>query len=420
MAKVPRSTHTLVDAPNGGVRKRRRSSGSVYRPASYDPVFDKDGNRVLDENGKPKTKKRLARNYWIKWTDEYGKQRREVLLLPTGGKVYSKRAAEDIKNDIIDRRDRFVVGLCDSEVDSAFMYTGELIEGTVADLRRRGATDKHAGQTERFAKRVFEAGGIEFLAAFTTLNVTAALAALDDGKRGPRTLNSYREAAYAVGAWAEKMGFISSNPVAKIDKLNVAVDVRKVRRALTMDELYRLLEASGPRRNFWTVAAWTGLRMSELGGLCWRNLVGLDSDRPAYRLAAKQQKSRRPSGDIALHDDIAALLLDMKPANAKLDDPVFAAVPKVDTFHKDCERAGIPRYADDGTSVDRHCLRVTFKTMLAVAGVDGTARDKLTRHAPQGMDRSYIDLKLIDVWGAINLLPPITQDAKQAKTGTGF
>lgn len=48
-----------------------------------------------------------------------------------------------------------------------------------------------------------------------------------------------------------------------------AGDVRKVRRSLTTDEVCRLLAVAGPRRLFYSMAVWTGLRVGEATALRW-------------------------------------------------------------------------------------------------------------------------------------------------------
>lgn len=91
--------------------------------------------------------------------------------------------------------------------------------------------------------------------------------------------------------WAVKVArILERNPVAAITRRNEAEDTRKERRALTVDEGYRLLAVSGPRRLFYSVQLWTGLRVGEAAAMEWRDLE-LDSDRPCIRLRAATTKA---------------------------------------------------------------------------------------------------------------------------------
>ncbi len=202
-----------------------------------------------------------------------------------------------------------------------------------------------------------------------------------------------------------------------IAKLNAAVDRRKDRRALTLDEAYRLIGASPKRGTFYTFALWTGFRMGELKTLTWECL-NLSGDKPSYRLKAAHTKSRRQDGDLPLRDDVAALMSAYKPPFAKPEDLVFPRIPKLDTFYRDLERAGIDRH--EGGDVDRHGLRTTFISWLGACGVSQQAQVTLGRHSTVGVTlTNYQDFRLLDLWGEVAKLPPIKQLAAQEQaTGT--
>lgn len=95
--------------------------------------------------------------------------------------------------------------------------------------------------------------------------------------------------------------------------------MRKVRRSLTVDQAYRLLSVCGPRRMFYSMALWSGLRMAELGALRWGDLH-LDGDRPAIRLRPETTKNRQGS-ELPLRADLAVMLQDAKGPFAKADRP---------------------------------------------------------------------------------------------------
>jgi len=95
---------------------------------------------------------------------------------------------------------------------------------------------------------------------------------------GAQTFNFYLAAFKQFCRWMVKDGRASESPVAYLDGLNVKTDRRHDRRALSADELRRLLAAaqggperygmSGPERAMlYRLACQTGLRAAELASL---------------------------------------------------------------------------------------------------------------------------------------------------------
>jgi integrase len=123
--------------------------------------------------------------------------------------------------------------------------------------------------------------------------------------------------------------------------LNVKVDRRHDRRALTTDEFARLLEAamtgkvvesiSGPNRAMlYVLSAWTGYRKKELGSLTPRSLQ-LDADPPTITVNAAYSKRRRQDVQV-LHPEVATRLrewinIKRTPAPDDLLFPVSGKVP---------------------------------------------------------------------------------------------
>lgn len=59
----------------------------------------------------------------------------------------------------------------------------------------------------------------------------------EDGRVGLRTRNQYLEAARTFLNWAVKRGRLAANPLAGVEKVDETADVRRARRALTVDQL---------------------------------------------------------------------------------------------------------------------------------------------------------------------------------------
>ena len=98
-----------------------------------------------------------------------------------------------------------------------------------------------------------------------------------------RTFNHYLQAADAFGKWLVATKRIPSNPLAGIDRLNSETDVRYKRRALSAEEVSRLVESarsSGEiiqgyhgeqRARAYLMSFYTGLRRQEIGSLTPRS-----------------------------------------------------------------------------------------------------------------------------------------------------
>ncbi len=140
----------------------------------------------------------------------------------------------------------------------------------------------------------------------------------------------------------------------------------------TVDEAYRPLQVAEPRRLFYSVQLWTGLRVGEAAALQWGDVL-LEGDRPCIRLRAATTKARR-ADELPLHPDLVEALTAAKPPFAQPKDKVFMTAPRLRTFKGgwyqrngerryrigDLDRAQIPFEDDSGRTVDRHTLRTMF------------------------------------------------------------
>ncbi len=197
----------------------------------------------------------------------------------------------------------------------------------------------------------------------------------------------------------------------------------------------------------------TGLRLNELRSLTVGQTV-LDGGEPYAKLAAADEKARR-GAEIALRGDLAkdlsrhlterlnvaqrAAVRERRPVLARLpDNENLLAVPvdMIRILERDLIAAGLAHRVRVGDKwrIDKadergrvfciHAFRTTFNSLLAAAGVPLTTRRILMRHAAEGVtDEHYADAKLIDLRGALDLLPalPLRGDVhaeRQEATGT--
>jgi integrase len=227
----------------------------------------------------------------------------------------------------------------------------------------------------------------------------------------------------------------------------------------------RLLALGYERALIYKMLAMTGLRLNELRSLTVGQLE-LAGKRPYAILHPADEKARR-GADIPLRADLVADLkrwLDYRLGMARktgkqtdatilarlpADTPLFTVPDKlVKILNRDLVAAGLahrvavskdkeskkPRKgqhlkvmkADErGRVLDVHSFRHTFASFLAAGNVSSSVRRRLMRHhsASNLTDDVYTDPKLLDLWGALDVLPPIPLDGgvtgdEQRATGT--
>ena len=277
----------------------------------------------------------------------------------------------------------------------------------------------------------------------------------------PGNLNEYRQAMVGFANWCVRKQRLATNPFAGVPKADVRMDRRRQRRALTEEELRKLLDAArrrpllealtvrhGPeagkavakikchtrkrlerlgqeRALIYKTLVLTGLRKGELASLTVGQLE-LDGDHPHAILNAADEKNRKGS-TIPLRRDLVVDLscwLDTKLRAAQEDagregapipvrlpaDTPFFDVPKglIRIFDRDLELAGIDKEDDRGRTLDIHALRHTFGTHLSKAGVAPRTAQAAMRHSTIDLTMNvYTDPRLLDVAGALEKLPAL-------------
>ena len=222
------------------------------------------------------------------------------------------------------------------------------------------------------------------------------------------------------------------NPLAHLDGLNVKTDRRRDRRAFTVEELRRLLDAArnGPERLgidgaaremlYW-LAVETGLRSNELRSLT-RASFDLDADPSTVTVEAAYSKHRRED-TLSLRPVLAAALRTFLAAKTP-DAPAFR-VPTdrkeaAAMFRADVEAAGIAYRDGDGLVTDFHSLRHTFITNLANGGVHPKTAQTLARHCTISltMDRYSHTLREQEA-DALAVLPDLSPSGRETARATG-
>ena len=98
-------------------------------------------------------------------------------------------------------------------------------------------------------------------------------------------------------------------------------------------------------------------------------------------------------------DALRELRSTQAPSNALL---FLGRIPKMDLFREDLEAAGIPYTDSKGERADFHALRMTYGTMLTLAGVGQRTVMELMRHSdPRLTLKTYTDANMLPVSDAI-------------------
>jgi integrase len=93
------------------------------------------------------------------------------------------------------------------------------------------------------------------------------------GSRSVKTLNEYLTSMRTLLNWMVKRTRITVNPLNCVEILPMNGDQVRPRRDFSDDEMRRVLAVAGERRVAYLVAAFTGLRGSDLAGIRFADLV---------------------------------------------------------------------------------------------------------------------------------------------------
>ena len=101
-----------------------------------------------------------------------------------------------------------------------------------------------------------------------------------------------------------------------------------------------------------------------------------------------------------------------------MDRPLFDLPDRMTRiFDRDLKLAGIPKRDDRGRTLDVHALRHTFATWLSASGVTPRTAQAALRHSTLDLTMQvYTDPRLLDVAGALDVLPALPLDQPTAET----
>jgi len=355
------------------------------------------------------------------------------------------------------------LGLLDGRFASAGKPLLEHVAAWEKVLLAKGNTPGHVARYKADVGRIVEMSKAKHLVDLTPSHVQRAIAAMRDGDAETpgvslQRCNHVLRAVKSFTRWMVADRRATEDALAHLKAFNVQTDRRRVRRALSDDELRRLLDtakAGNPifgmsgedRAMLYRLALGTGFRANELRSLTPTSF-SLDAETPTVTVQAGSSKRRRQDVQ-PIRTDLADVLrpwLNGKPTDA----PAFATLPSrynmAKMLRRDLAAARAAwlaetkdnaerqeRSASDflaatdasGRVVDFHAQRHTYITRLVQSGASVKVAQELARHSTPTLTLNhYSHLGLHDTSAALDALPSLTpmtptpQAQQLRKTGT--
>ncbi len=319
-------------------------------------------------------------------------------------------------------------------------------------LSAKGNTEKHVHLVTGRARQVLEDCRFRFWSDISAARVEVYLQRRreSEARFSVQTSNFYAQAIRQFCAWMVQSGRAASSPLASLRGLNVRVDRRHDRRALSVEELQRLLDAArkGPERKgrtrdgapswsmtgheraaLYLLAMETGLRSGELRSLT-RSSFDLRADPPVVTVTAAYSKRRRDDRLVLRAETVAVLrpLLKRREATESVfrmprPDGVVRSLLRPDLLaartawieeaqapeeRERRERSSFLAYRDaEGRFADFHSLRHSFITNVCRTGAHFKTAQDLARHSTPLLTARYTHGFRNDEVAAVKKLPAL-------------
>ena len=342
------------------------------------------------------------------WRGRYklsdGPKRYEVAL-----KTPFRHVAEAKLNAIYREKEEELAGLIAPKPmrDAARIPISAHLADHLADLTALKRSPKHIAFTRNRITRLCEQCGWKLLRDVTADGFMRWRSAQGD-KLSPKTLNEYLGHLSAFMTWLGRKGHMALHPLKTVGKVETRGQERVKRRALTDDELSRLISSSGRRGLIYHVAAYTGLRRGEMMALLWADLH-LDVAEPFIEARASTTKNKK-TATLPLVPELAQALRDFRAQQSSATGKVFRrGIPKPYTMKNDLKACGIPYMDELGRHIDFHALRHTFDTNLQIAGLSPRVVMDLMRHSDMRLSaKTYTDTSRLPIFSEIRKLPALS------------
>ena len=328
-----------------------------------------------------------------------------------------KRIAQQNLEKLVKQKQLEAAGMAPSAIQLAAQQTPLLhhLKDYLADLTATGRDEKYIYIVEKHIRKLLQECRWSVISDITS---DSFLCWRGKQRKAPKTLNEYLIGISALLNWMERHERIEKNPLKHVQKVQTNGRQVRLRRALTDDEMKRLLAKAGPRKIVYLMAVYTGLRRAELAALV-RSDLNLEAEQPFVNVRASTTKNRKQA-ILALHGDLVSelkkLLAQLPPNENKL---LAHLMPKMSVFKSDLKAAGIEFLNADGKRADFHSLRHTLATNLARAGTSPRIAMEVMRHSDIKLTtKTYTDAGLLPVADAVVNLPSLVRKPRSTQIGT--
>lgn len=288
-------------------------------------LYKKPIVRVDPKTGK-KVKAKSAK-WWGRYRDALGRDRRVPL-------ARDKSASQAMLNELVRKAEREAPGQVDPFEEHVNRPLTEHVDDFEQYLRDKGNSDQHCSEFSTKVRIIVVGCRWTHIRDLSPSRVQRFLADLRASGLSVQTSNHYLRAIKQFSRWLVRDRRSGDDPLAYLAMMNVKVDRRHDRRALSPDEFSRLIDAAnvgppiesitGPdRAMMYVLSAWTGYRKSEIGRFTLRSLQ-LDDDPPTATVQAAYSKRKRKDTQVP-HPEVVARLEAWLSTKADLapDEPLF-------------------------------------------------------------------------------------------------
>ncbi len=366
--------------------------------------------------------------WYIGYTDHTGKRRTCKGFTDKGE---TEKLAAKLEHEVMLRKR----GLIDPEQENAAERRRAPLSAHLKSFEKSLGknTEKHVKLTMSRVRRVVEGCGMETIVDIEIEAVEEFLVDLCEREDlGHRTYNHYVQALDPFCNWLVATKRTPSNPILGMERLNAEVDIRHRRRALTAEEVAKLVQSAREsgvdiqcydgetRARIYILSYMTGLRRNELASLTPRSFR-LADDPPTVTVEAAFSKHRRKDV-LPLHPELVEMLGPWLEG-VEPDEPLFPKLARRRTWlmvKKDLERIGIPYENADGIADFHAAGRHTHITELLRNGATLPEAKELARHSDIKMTMRYTHIGMDDQAKAVRQLPwhaPVASPEEQANPG---
>jgi len=386
-------------------------------------IFKRKYTKVI--NGKKVKKQSLK--YYTRLTDVDGIKRTIPLFRD---KTASEQKAAQLQKEI----ELAKAGVVDRFKEHRKRPLAEHLSDFRQYLFDKGDTQDYAKLTHNRVKAILTNCKFSFIADVQPSKVQRYIAERKRKGLSIKSCNYYLTAAKNFFNWMVNDRRTGENPLVHLKGQNAKKDVRRRRRALTLEEANRLLigtlknskhhNLTGKERYLlYILAIYTGYRAKELSSIRW-NLLELTGDYPSATVLAGYTKNDKKA-TLPLQRDVAGLFQQyFTEGNFSENDKIFPKFNKgkgAAMLKNDLESVGIPYQDDTGRYADFHSLRHTFASVLDKAELTMKERQTLLRHSTITLTMDvYTHIGLFDERQGVDkmpLLPSIGSNEKNIQSG---